>query len=242
MAARYHYPGEELELFAEAGAWKQYFSGKIISYIKGEVLEAGAGMGETTVFMLNEHVKTWTCLEPDEQLASIIGSKIHSCILPADCRVIKGNISDLAPEKMFDTILYIDVLEHIPDDNTEWQQALKHLNDDGHLVILSPALPFLYSRFDRAIGHERRYTRKSLRKLASTGEGLEEKELFYLESAGAFLLFLNKYLTRKKYPTRKDIRIWQRIFLPISKLVDKILFYHFGKTIIGIWQKREKKI
>src|SRR5690349_21730319 len=102
MAADYHYPGEELQLFAEAGNWKRYLSRHISPFIKGNVLEVGAGLGETTPYLINDQVNAWTCLEPDEQQGIAIREKILTRKLPTLTTVIQGNLDEVSG-KVFDT-------------------------------------------------------------------------------------------------------------------------------------------
>ena len=231
----YFYPGEELSLFEEARNWKKYFSSKIGPYIKGNVLEVGAGIGETTPYLLNKNVKEWTCLEPDARLFSLLAGKKSENKLPANCTLVQGMLDALPAGNRYDTILYIDVLEHIEDDASEIRSALSRLNDNGHLVIISPAKQYLYSPFDKSIGHFRRYNKRTLRK-AVDEKRASEVRIFYMEATGMLLLVLNKFLLRKKYPNSTVIKIWDRIFIPASRLIDRILFYSTGKSIIGIWK------
>ena len=63
----------------------------------------------------------------------------------------------------FDTVVYINCLEHIRDEQAELRRVREHLADsDAHLIIFSPALEFLYGELDRVSGHWRRYSRSSL--------------------------------------------------------------------------------
>ena len=64
--------------------------------------------------------------------------------------------------KYFDSILYINVLEHIEDDRAELLSAYRALPVGGFLLLFVPALPQLYSKFDRSVGHFRRYYKKEL--------------------------------------------------------------------------------
>lgn len=237
MAEQYHYPGRELQVFGGARKWKQYLAEKLKPYISGRVLEVGAGIGETTGFLLNEKTTTWTCLEPDPDLFNEMQKKKTAGLLPANCILVNGTLPDHPSGQTFDTILYIDVLEHIENDQEEIRKAISLLAANGRLVVLSPAYDFLYSPFDKAIGHYRRYNKRSLRRAVAFPE-LTEQKMFFLESAGVFLLLLNKFVARKKYPTARQVGFWQSVFIPVSRILDKILFYRFGKTIIGIWSKR----
>jgi hypothetical protein len=236
MSGNYQYPGEELQLFEEARHWKRYLADKIRPYIRGSVLEVGAGMSETTPYLVNEHVSRWVCLEPDTQLLTRIKEKAARGDLPRTCTPRQGTLDYLSESEYFDTIIYIDVLEHIENDGKEMLKATSHLNEGGHLIVLSPAFQYLYSPFDKAVGHYRRYNKQSLRVVAPPT--LVEKRMFYLESAGVFLLLLNRFIFKKVYPTKATIRFWDRMLIPVSRLADRLFRYSFGKTIIGIWQKK----
>ena len=237
MSSVIHYPGEELELFEEAKNWKAYMSGMLQPYIRGKVLEVGAGMGETTCYLFTSAVSQWTCLEPDPNLFALLEKKKRENKLPSNCQPKQGTIINLAETEIYDTIIYIDVLEHIKNDKEELDLATAHLSTGGRLLVVSPAYRLLYGPFDKAIGHYRRYGKKSLR-AAARNPFLKEEKIFHLESAGISLLMLNTFFLRRKYPGKMHIRIWDSLFIPISKLLDKILFFRIGKSIIGIWQKR----
>ena len=107
----------------------------------------------------------------------------------------------------------------------------------GNLIILVPAHNYLFSPFDKAIGHFRRYNKKMLKKAAP--KNLVQKKLIYLDSFGLFASLANKLLLKQSYPTLKQIKFWDNYIVPISRVMDKILFYSVGKTVVGIWQKPE---
>ena len=227
------YAGSELELFKTAVNWKSYFNRFLAKYIHGSVLEVGAGIGGTTRMLISARHARWTCLEPDPKLATQI-DKIRS-ELPIPCEVRCGTLAALGPTEMFDTILYIDVLEHIPDDSRELEIARDHLTRRGRVIVLAPAHQFLFSEFDQAVGHYRRYDRQSLKMAAPAG--LKQEAFFYLDSLGFFLSLGNRYLLRQSQPTRSQIEFWDRYIVRASKLIDPLLRYHFGKTVIGVWSR-----
>jgi len=229
------YPGQELKLFEKAINWKKYFSQLLQPCIHGTVLECGAGIGATTKMLNNGTYHEWILLEPDKEMANLLRNKISRNELPANCKVIEGTISSFENKSVFDTILYIDVLEHIENDNEEIERAAFCLNNGGHLIILSPAFPSLYSKFDNAIGHYRRYTKKKLRSLLPAS--LKQRSLRYLDSSGFFLSFTNRIFLKQKYPTEKQVHFWDKLLIPVSKISDKIFNYSFGRSILGIWQK-----
>jgi len=228
-AGEFHYQGSELTLFEKAINWKAYWRSQIADYVSGDVLEAGAGIGANTRLLSQLSYRKWVCLEPDAELSSQIE-------LPPCGRFTKitGLIDDLPEQQRFDTILYIDVLEHIEDDRSELTRAMGRLRPGGRLIVLSPALPFLFSPFDRAIGHFRRYTRKSLRS-AAPGE-LKELRVVYLDSAGLLASAGNRLLLNSEMPGESQILTWDRLLVPVSRVIDGWLGWRVGKTVLGIWQ------
>lgn len=227
--AAFEYVGAELPLFALASNWKAYWRRQIAPYIRGDVLEVGAGLGVNTRLLSDLEYQSWTCLEPD---ASLLG-KVQ---LPSarHCAVA-GVIDALEADRKFDSILYIDVLEHIEDDAEELLRARDRLRPGGWLMVLSPAHPFLYTPFDRAIGHYRRYTRKSLRQAAPAG--LLERRMVYLDSAGLLASAGNRLLLGSAMPTKSQILFWDRVLVPVSRLLDPTLGWNAGKTVIGVWER-----
>lgn len=230
-----HYIGNELELFRHAHNWKGYYRNKLSAFIRGDVLEAGAGIGETTRHLYHRACSSWTCLEPDASLSGKILEKCTNGDLPGNIRVITGTTADLPAEGSFDTILYIDVIEHIEDDRSEVERACTLLRPGGHLIILVPAHQWLFSPFDTAIGHYRRYNRALLTRCIP-GNMLQQ-HLFYLDSLGLLASVANKYFLKKKYPSEKEVKFWDGWIVPFSKITDPLIGYSTGKSLIGVWKK-----
>ena len=231
--ASFEYTGNELELFAGAKNWKAYVAEKLKPYIKGDVLEAGAGIGSNTTLFFNPEVKSWLLLEPDKNFCSRLESMIANKQLNKKCTVFNGYTQQLTEQ--FDCIIYIDVIEHIQDDKKEIQTATDLLNPGGTLIVLSPAHNFLMSPFDKAIGHYRRYSKKTL--ITTGNEKISIKKIFYLDSIGLMASLANKYFLKQDYPSKKEIAFWDSVIIPVSKFIDRILLFKAGKTIIGIWEK-----
>ncbi len=232
MAEDFKYQGDELALFQHAKNWKNYFSNQLKPFIHGNILEVGAGIGATTLLLNDGSANSWVLLEPDESMKNELTIKIQSKQLPANCSVWEETIDQLTTK--FDSIIYIDVMEHIENDKGELHKAARLLNPGGYILVLSPAFQGLYNPFDRAIGHFRRYDKKSLRAL--TPASLQLIKLDYYDSVGFFAAAANKLLLRKKYPTQKQVLLWDRWMIPVSKVTDKLFFNSFGKSIVGVWR------
>jgi SAM-dependent methyltransferase len=147
--------------------------------------------------------------------------------------VAEGTIDQLDAALQYDAILYIDVLEHIEDDAGEVRNAVRRLRPGGRLIILAPAHQYLYSAFDKAIGHYRRYNLARLREL--TPEGSVVAGAFMLDSAGFFASLANRLITRSAMPTAAQIRFWDRMLVPIARATDPLTLHRFGKTAVIVW-------
>src|SRR5215469_9683834 len=137
------YQGTELDLFAKAVNWKKYWSSKLRPFIRGYVIEVGAGLGASSEFLCKDSGSRWLCLDPDPSFASHIAERIDTGELPANCEAKCGVLADLPPEELADTILYIDVLEHIERDVDEMRVATAHLKPGGRILVLAPAFKWL---------------------------------------------------------------------------------------------------
>lgn len=224
------YTSDDLYLFRFAKNWKKYFSSKISSYIKGDVLEVGAGIGSNTSFLLenSKNVLTWTFAEPEKNFIETL--KEISNNLSCNSRVYNSKISHI--DGKFDTILYIDVLEHIPDARKEIIDVKSKLKPNGTLIILVPAYNFLYSSFDKAVGHQKRYNKKLLLSEVT----LEKIDLFYLDSIGLIASIANKFLLKKDMPSKSNILFWDRVLIRLSLFFDKVINFSVGKSLIGIFK------
>ncbi len=227
-------PGSELELFERAVRWKAWLGELLAPYLCGDVLEVGAGIGGTTPFLLNEAATSWCCLEPDPRLAARIAARIAAGELPSRCTSRTGTIGELPREPGFDAVAYIDVLEHIEDDAGELREAAARLRPGGHLIVLAPAWPWLYSPFDAAVGHRRRYTRESLRALRPPGA--TEVEGRYVDSAGLLASVGNRLLLRRAAPSPAQIRLWDERLVPLSRRLDALLGRRLGRSVLLVWR------
>jgi SAM-dependent methyltransferase len=235
LAHSYSYVGNELELFAEAVHWKRYFRSAIADRLVGDVLEVGAGIGETARHLLDGRQRSWLCLEPDERLGTRLRAWAEAGDVAPLPTVQIGTTADLDPSSRFDTILYIDVLEHIEDDRAEMARAAELLAPRGALIVLSPAFQQLFSDFDRSVGHFRRYTRASLAEVMPPS--LRRVRLRYLDSVGFLASLSNRALLRQALPTRRQIALWDRVMIPASRVLDPLLARSFGRSVLAVYER-----
>jgi 16S rRNA A1518/A1519 N6-dimethyltransferase RsmA/KsgA/DIM1 with predicted DNA glycosylase/AP lyase activity len=103
MSEPFEYVGDELEVFAGAIHWKRYFESQLRTFIRGNVLEVGAGLGGTTKVLCQGAIDSWTCLEPDAKLADRLRAEIaHDASLCArPIQVTTGTIAEVPAGTLF---------------------------------------------------------------------------------------------------------------------------------------------
>jgi hypothetical protein len=230
-----HSYGPELELFAKAIQWKAYWGAIIKPYLGSRILDVGAGIGSTIQLLCSERQSLWLALEPNAHFAKRIRGASATGKIPAICEVRVGTLEVVEGHEQFDSILYIDVLEHIEDHYAEVNRASQHLHARGFLIVLAPAYQTLYTPFDKAVGHFRRYNRKALWDL--TPHGLKVVRIDYLDSVGLLASLGNRVVLKSEMPTPAQIALWDRWMVPISRQLDPIFGYRWGKSILAIWEK-----
>lgn len=187
-------------------------------YVIGEsILDAGCGTGHTTLELLNEGYEV-TAIDLSQELVDFTQRIIKENNYKGDVRVLDLTNAKVLGENKFDTIVCLDVLEHIRDDELALNNLYYILKKDGHLIVSVPALRFLYGIRDKKIGHYRRYSRDELiEKLKASG--FEIIDIKYWNFLGVLpFLFSEKILHKKVY---EGMRYSRKSFF--SRLLNNLL-------------------
>ena len=225
------YPGLELENFDKAHVWRKYIFFLIKKYLRDDFLEVGAGIGSFTKNYLNKF-NNITLTELDDNNLMVLKNKFTK---NENIEITNSLTKDL--NKKFNTIVYLNVLEHIEKDILEINNAMEKLNSRGHLIILVPAGSKLYGKFDKAIGHYRRYEMDFFRN--NEFQNAKLIDLYSLDSVGYFLYFVNQLIFKEEvYPSKFKIFIWDKFFTPITIFIDYFFRYKFGKNIMCVLKKQ----
>ena len=223
------YEGWELEYFDIATNFREYQFQLIKNSIKGYVAEVGPGNG-VIAKKYKVKAKKVDLYETSNYLFKNLNKKFKNN------RKITILNKTLKSKKRYDTIIYLDVIEHIKNDKAEIMNALSHLKKNGILIINVPAFSFLYSKFDKDVGHFRRYNKKDFKVIFKDIKNISY-QMNYYDSVGFILSVLNKYFSGKKSKFMKNkILFWNSMIL-ISKLIDKLIFNLFGKSLLLLIKK-----
>jgi hypothetical protein len=222
MSNKNEYEGWELNFFDNAKNFRNYQWKLIKDKIKKRILEVGPG---NCVFLNRyyEISKEIFLFEPSENLRIKLNYKIETF---KEVKLIKEY-----DNSKYDTIIYLDVIEHIENDQNEIFNAYNRLNKDGYLIINVPAFQFLYTDYDKKIGHYRRYSKSSFKELLQD-LNIHNFKMSYFDSIGFCLIFFSKYLAvSNKVNFKKSVGIWN-FLVPISKLMDFFLSSFIGKSLM----------
>jgi hypothetical protein len=227
MSDKDQYDGWELNFFDNAKNFRNYQWKLIKDKIKKKILEVGPG---NCVF-LDRYCKISKeifLFEPSENFRIKLSSKIENF---KEVKLIKEY-----DNSKYDTIIYLDVVEHIEDDQNEILSAYNRLNKDGYLIINVPAFQFLYTDYDKKIGHYRRYSKSSFKRLLQN-LNINNFDMSYFDSIGFCLIFFSKYLAvSNKVNLQGGVKFWN-FLIPISKILDILLSPLIGKSLMVIIKK-----
>ena len=195
-----------------------------------KVLEFGAGLGTLAEIVRKKYNLTPTCVEIDRSFLTILTERGFSSF---------QSLQDLA-EKKFDFIYSSNVLEHIDDDVSTLYSLNFQLEPKGKLVLYIPALKFLYSEYDRSIGHYRRYSRTEIKKKLKKA-GFEIDSISYNDVLGVipwFILRFNRKNVTNSTNQNNSLRIYDDFIFPISRALDSVGFKRlFGKNLLIVATK-----
>ena len=221
-----------LDIFDSANVWIKYVHFLNRKYYKNNFLEIGAGIGSFTD-KYKRNIKNIFLTEIDKNNLNILKKKYQN---DTNVTILESEVTKISQK--FNTICHFNVLEHVKEDKEEIINCLNKINKDGYLVILAPAHNELYGNLDREVGHYRRY-KKSFFKDLNLSDG-KIVELKYMDCMGYILYYMNKLIYKNEtYPSSLKIFIWDKIFTPITILLDFLTAYRFGKNVLCVIKKIE---
>jgi SAM-dependent methyltransferase len=220
---------ETLDRLAEAVRYNGWMFDRIRPWIGDRVLEIGSGIGTLSAFLVDRPrlVVTDTRAEYLERLRGRFAGRGNVSV----ARLYLPNEDAAVAGERFDTIICLNVLEHVEDDVESLAAIRKLLQPSGRLVLLVPALSALYGTLDRALGHYRRYGRGELvSKFERTGFRMAHMEYFNLAGVPGWWL-AGRVLHRQMIPAG-SLTLYDAL-VPLFKL-ERFLPWRVGQSLIAI--------
>lgn len=224
---------EVLEDLASAVNYRRWLCDLARPYLGGAALEIGSGRGD--------YALTW--LAQGERVTASEGS-------PARCEALRARLARAAPQVPvrllhapvqergeFSAVVAYNVLEHIPDDVAALRSFKGLLRDGGRVVLLVPAFEFAMSAFDRAVGHQRRYTVPALRRTLSRA-GLHVERIHYVNWLGllAWVVLMKWFKGRPKEGPL--LRLWDALVIPVVRFTERWVNPPFGQSVFAVATKQ----
>lgn len=205
-------------------------------YLGRRVADVGCGLGNFTPWLLDREL--YLGVDLDEELLRELESTYHQSPSVQALRLdlTDASFAQTMTRHRIDSLLCVNVLEHIENDRRAAENMVSSLPPDGHLCLLVPAFQCLFGTLDKLDGHFRRYTKKTLARLVS-GLPIETLRAYYFNFIGAPGWFLKGRVL--KQPTHTDDNFGlMNALLPLVRPLERLCPPPFGMSLIGIYRRR----
>jgi SAM-dependent methyltransferase len=221
-----------MKLAANYFAWQRRI---VLPHLGRRVLEIGCGMGNFTKHLLDRESVMGIDVEPE----CITGH--HRSF--AECRHVRSLVQDvLDPEFQVwkesrpDSIVCLNVLEHIEDHLGALRQMAAVLPPGGRVVLIVPAFEALYGPIDALLGHFRRYTKKSMREVAERA-AFQPESLRYMNVIGFFGWWVNARILKRTEQSESQILFFDSKVVPLLASVENRIAPPFGQSLFAVLVK-----
>ncbi|MFY9300356.1 MAG: class I SAM-dependent methyltransferase [Candidatus Nitrosotenuis sp.] len=228
---------ENLETATKRKNFTKWVFDVVSPALKGNILEVGSGLGTFSEHIIQRFPESLITLsDVSTTYVKNLEEKFGSSRVDA----YKLDLNDSEDfrkmsHKKFDSIIAINVLEHIEDDKMALRQLRDLLNVGGTLVILVPANKFLYNVIDKSIGHWRRYTKGELRaKVKECGFGIDE--MFSFNILGMVGWYINGNVCKNPVINKQASGVFDKL-IPAMRVIEKLLGRKIGLSVICFARK-----
>jgi 2-polyprenyl-3-methyl-5-hydroxy-6-metoxy-1,4-benzoquinol methylase len=225
-----------LDVISSADSFNRWMYETIVPFCPGTILEIGSGIGNISQFFIKEN-KSIFVSDIRLNYRNFIKNKFDldgKRVIDIDIADVnfQNKYSDLLGK--FDSVFCLNVVEHIEDDNISIANMMQLLKTGGKLTVLVPAYHWLYNGLDVTLNHYRRYNKKSLVKLMSKHGVVFDS--FYFNAIGILGWFVSGKLFKNKTILQGEMKLYNS-FVPLFKLVDRILFRKIGLSVVCVIKK-----
>ena len=230
-APAFRYASSELDALASARNYYTSLMWYFAPHLGPRVMEVGAGVGTFAEYLRAEsRVEQLTLVEPAVNNGPALRARFRE---DPRVRVVAGYLDDAAAPGSQDTVVAVNVLEHVADDQAFLRTARETLAPAGTLLLFVPALQGIYGTLDAAFEHHRRYGRAQLRD-ALTGAGFRVGELRFSNSLGVLSWFLAGRVMRRTTLRAGDVRLYDRLIVPWLSRIERRVRPPVGQSLIAI--------
>lgn len=233
------YVGKDLEAMDFAVNYHLWIFELLKPYLGDDLVEVGAGTGAFSELLLKSEPKSMTLIEPSAMFEKL---KVNPILRKTSAQinyfqnVFTAVASQIKKEVSPDTFLYVNVLEHIENDQEELMTVQNTLNSRGRVCIFVPAMPLLYSQFDKNIGHFRRYRKKELtEKCRNAGFKILLARNF--DFFGVLPWLIKYRILGSTTMESGAVKFYDDFAVPFLKQIEGVVTPPFGKNLLVVGEK-----
>jgi len=223
--------GVGLARAAEANNYLGWLEALCLPHLGPSCLELGSGYGDLTDRLADHARGEASDLSP--KCLAILQDRFKD---RDNVTVRKIDAASFEATQQFDTIVMMNVLEHIRDDGTTLSSLRQALLPGGRLILYVPAFMWLYSSFDRQIGHYRRYRKGPLRELLEA-RGYRVVDARYVNSVAALGWFIYCRLLRQKSSDQITVSACDRVIIPLVRSIERRFPPPFGLSLLMVGER-----
>lgn len=223
-----------LEILEEAKNYNMWIAQQFLPYAKSPLLEIGSGTGNLSrLFLRRKHV---TLSDVDKGLVKNLKKKFAKKFRPTIKQLDISHTVAKTHVGKYQSILAINVLEHVKSDTKAFANITQMLQKGGKLLLLVPAKKFAYTQLDKSLGHYRRYEKDTLRKKIEKA-GLHIEKIYFFNIVGLISWTIRDKIERGNYMKPYQIKLFDTI-VPFLKIVEQVIRPPVGISLIAIATKK----
>jgi len=220
---------QSLESVASAHAYHAWLTDLARPYLGEHPVELGSGLGDYAQTWLDQGLPRITVTDRDPDRLERLRTRFDD-----DARVDVLDLDVFAePKGSYSSYVAYNVLEHIEDHVGALRAAHELLRPGGAVIMLVPAFQFASGRFDRLVGHVRRYTRAGLAD-AYREAGLEVERIHYLNAPGLLAWFVGMRLLSMTPGDGPLLRMWDSLVIPLTRRIESKVKAPFGQSVFAV--------
>nr|WP_239676954.1 methyltransferase domain-containing protein [Natronosporangium hydrolyticum] len=226
---------EVLEDLRGARHYRRWLVRLAAPYLGDSPIEIGSGIGDYAAELAVGR-ESYTATEYDPQRFAVLADRF------ADHPVINARRLGLPTDQTggYSGAAMFNVLEHIEDDSAALRSLAGLVQPGGAVVVYVPAFNGAMSRFDRMIGHYRRYTKRSLA-ATMTAAGLRVERLHYVNSVGLISWFLLMRCLRMVPRDTLALRCYDATVIRSVSWLERFLRPPFGQSVFAVGRVPERR-
>jgi len=240
MTERETYVGKDLEAMSFAENYHRWILQIFQPYLGKRLVEVGAGDGAMSQLLLEHELESLALVEPDKGMFDALEARTAALNVATQLETyndVFANVAAQIKEKTNpDSIIYVNVLEHIEHDTAELEIIRTILSPGGRAFIFVPALMGLYGPLDRQIGHFRRYSKKELESKCESA-GFKVIKSGYFDLFGILPWWVKYRLFKSAKLERGAVKFYDRLVVPGIKVAESAVTPPIGKNIFLVAEK-----